>query len=815
MSDQSGTSPRGDDPGIPVGPSGRSGRSSSGRSSSGRSSSGRSSSRRSSSKLSLQGGDPSGAERRNRKRVPTWQVIVVAAIAAMSGIGAVFADLEPTGYRAVDVVWSLLLGAGVVVAGSRSRRWALLVCAGLAAVSASGWITLVGLGALVVAIVAAAGDRRSRILGALVAGLSVQALVRIDDWSWAPVGASAVVAGVALGLVVVSGWRNARRRWRRPVLRAAWISAAVAAVVTAGFGVAVAVSYSDVSSGVAKARDGVAAAGTDERAAAELFRGASADLTGASRFVASPLLLPVRLVPIVAQQQRAVSVATTTARDLASTAAEGAALVERDGLRPVDGRVDTTAVSQLVAPLQAAVDALATATVDLASLSSPWLAAPLTSRLDELESSVVEALPPTELALQGAEVVPAMAGGDGPRRWLMMITTPAESRMLGGFVGNWAVVEAVDGSFDVVEDGGAAELNGQLAVDVRQVDASEEYFQRYGRYSPNIYFQNSSASPDFPSAARVASSFYQQSTGRPVQGVIALDPIALGALVDVGGPVDIPTLGRSFTGGELSQFLLVDLYDFDEPTQDDIFAEAIEGAVDGLTDGALPGPGALADAMGSVAAEGRLVMWSSVPEEESFFANLGIGGALPANEGEDFMFVGLANIAPNKIDTYIEREVTYDVTFNPESGRIVSEATVVLTNTATLDLPPVVIGNDSGLPAGTARALVSLYTPLLMERLEIDGQESGVELQSEGGWRIWSTPVDIPVGGSVTLRWTLAGQLNPGDYAFTWRPQPLVIPPTLQLDARIVGVPLADGGLDRSGLAAEGFTAKVLQVASV
>lgn len=738
-------------------------------------------------------------------------------LAVASGVGAVLADLAPTGYRIVDVGWAFLLGAAVVVAGSRSRRWALLVCAGLAALVATGWLILIGLGALVLAIVAAAGDRRDRVLGAAVAALSVQSLVRIEDWSWAPLGASAVVAGVAMGLVVGSGWRNAGRRWRRPVARVAWVSAAAAVGFTAVFGLAVAVSYSDVTSGVAKARDGVAAAGSDERQAAELFRAASADLSGASRFVASPLLTPVRLVPIVAQQQRAVSVATTTARDLASTAADGAALVERDGLRPVDGRVDTTAVSDLVAPLQEAVDALSTATVELASLSSPWLAAPLADRLGELEVSVDEALPATELALEGAEVVPAMAGGDGPRRWLMMITTPAESRMLGGFVGNWAVIEAVDGSFDVVEDGSASDLNRQQAAAVRQVDASEEYFQRYGRYSPNVYFQNSSASPDFPSAARVASSFYQQSTGRPLDGVVAMDPIALGALVNIGGPVEIPTLGRTFTGDELSQFLLVDLYDYDEETQDDIFAEAIDGAVDGLTDGALPGPGLLADAMGTVAAEGRLVMWSPFADEESFFANLGVDGALPDNDGQDFLFVGLANIAPNKIDTYIERTVSYDVTYNPESGRVLSEATVVLTNTATLDLAPVVVGNDAGLPVGTAYTFVSLYTPLLMERLDVDGQSVGVELQSERGWRIWSVPVQIPIGGSVTLQWTLAGQLDPGTYRFMWRPQPLVIPPTLDLVARLVpftagGTPEGDDGdragneLVRQGVASERFS---------
>jgi hypothetical protein len=735
----------------------------------------------------------------------------VGVLAVASGIGAVLAGLEPTGYRIVDVVWSLLLGAVVVVAGSRSRRWALLACAGLAAVSASGWMIMVGLAALVVAIVASAGDRRARVLGALVTALSVQALVRIDDSLWEFMGASALVAGVAMGVVVASGWRNAGNRWRRPLLRLAWISTGLAVLFVIGFGLAVAVSYSPVTTGVAKARNGVDAAGSDERKAAELFRAASADLTRASRFVASPLLAPVRVVPIVAQQHRAVSAATTTARDLADTAAEGAALVERDGLRPVDGRVDTAAVSELVKPLQSAVDALAAASVDLAALSSPWLVAPLVDRVGELERSVADALPATERALQGAQVLPAMAGGDGPRHWLMMITTPAESRMLGGFVANWAVIEAVDGRFDVVEDGSASDLNRQLAVDVRQVDATEEYLSRYSAYSPNVYFQNSSASPDFPSAARVAASFYQQSTGRPVEGVIALDPIALGSLVNVGGPIDLPALGRSFTGDELSEFLLVDLYNYDEPTQDDIFAEAINALVDGLTTGALPGPGVLASAMGTAAAESRVMMWSPFPEEESFLANLDVDGALPTNVGQDFLFLGLANLAPNKIDTYVERQMFYDVVYNADTGVTESVATVVLTNTATLDLPGVVLGNSSGLPAGTAHTRVSLYTPLFLERFEIDGQQSAVGLNSELGWRAWSASVEIPAGASVTLRWTLAGELDPGNYMLMWRPQPMVIGPTLNLDVRTIQPSSAAGGPDRSelvrrGAAAESFT---------
>jgi hypothetical protein len=744
--------------------------------------------------------------RRARKPKP-WRVRVVVALAACSGVGTLLAGLSPTGSLVGDTLWSVLLGASVVLAGSRARRWSLLTCSGVALATASGWMVPVAIVALSLALVSVFLSRRDRVLDAVVALLSVQALVRID-WPTAPRGASALVAGVAVGVVLLSGWRAASRRWRRRTGRVALVAVAVGVVATVAFGVVGLLTIDDVVDGVSLAQDGVDATRVDEQAAASLFRSASALLDDAASWLDSPLLAPVRLVPVVAQQQRAVAVATTSARDLAATAAEGAALVERDGLRPDDGRIDTAAVRALVPPLQAAVDALASAEADLASLSSPWLVAPIADRLAELEDAVAETLPVSRLALQGAEVTPGMLGADGTRRWLVMVTTPAETRLLGGFVGNWALLEAVDGAIDVVADGGAAEVNRQLAVDERQVDASLEYRRRYSRYRPDDYFQNSSASPDFPSAARVASSFFTQSTGIAIDGVMAMDPFALGALVDLGGTIELPTLGRQFTGAELSAFLVTELYEYDDDVQDEIFADAIDAAVEGLTDGRLPAPGAMADALAPMAAEGRILLWSPVADEESFFTALGASGALPANDGQDFLFVGLANVNPNKIDTYLRREISYRVDYDPSSGSVAAEATLVLTNEATADLPPVVLGNAFGAPVGTARTYVSLYSPLFLNALTVNGEASGVESQQELGWSIWSRRVDVPRGGSVTLRWTLRGVVDAGGYRFTWRPQPLVIPPTLDLEVGSAGA--ASPWLRRDGEAESSFTLDVV-----
>lgn len=748
-----------------------------------------------------------GSQRRHRYRrqVPRWRLVAVAVIAVATAVGVVAVGLEPTGGRVADVVWSVLLAVATVLGGSRARRWALLVCSGLAAVTASGWLLfVVGFAALGLALLDAVIDRRDRVVGALIAGASLQCLVRIDEWSWAPFGTSAAVTAVAVAVVVGSGWANARRRWRRRTLAVAAAVGAIGLLFIAALAVAALVSYPSLRDGVREARAGVEATRNDEREAAARFRDASAELSSALGWVDSPLLVGVRALPVVAQQQRAVVVAATTTRNLAATAAAGAAVVEDDGLRPADGSVDLAAVEALVPPLRQATQSLAVAASDLAEVDSPWLVPPIAGRLGELRTTVDDTLPTSRLALTGAEVVPAMLGADGPRRWLVLISTPAESRLAGGFVGNWAVVEARDGSLEVVEDGSAAELNALVPPGAPPLDVSVPYRLRYGRYTPDRYFQNVTASPDFPTVGAVASAYYLRATGRPVDGVIDVDPIALGAIVDLGGPVRIDALDRTFTGTELAQYLLSDFYLLDDAAQDVVIADAIEAAVDGLTDTTLPGPGAIAGSLGTVVDEGRLQLWSPVPAEEAFFAALGADGALPANTGQDFVFVGVANVAPNKIDTYLGRDVRYTAQWDAATGGVEAVAEVVLTNDAPAGLPPVVIGNSSGLPEGTARTYVSLYTPLLARSLTVDGQPVGVEPQREGGWRTWSTQVLVPAGGQVVLRWELEGAVAPGEYRFTWRPQPLVVPPEFTLEVSVAGDPTV--ALERSGPAPVGFT---------
>jgi Protein of unknown function (DUF4012) len=670
----------------------------------------------------------------------------------------------------------------VPLAASRARRWTLIVLTLGACLGADlGPQLAVAGSALVAAVAMAVLDRRHRVLGALVGAVAIQVLLRLPDLGLH--GASALLTVAATVPVVVSGFLNTRTRWRRFILAGAAIFSGVVVILTLVVCVAAVARRQLVERGIDQALAGLdaARAGDDEQAAT-LFRDAADDLGRAADLFDAPVVRATRAVPVVGQHQLALATGTHAARDLALTAADSAETVELDGLRPVDGRIDLDAVRRVEVPLATAVASLEAAFADLDAAASPWLLPPLADRIGTLRAEMDTALPDARNALAGARLAPAMLGGDGPRTWLVMFTTPAESRLLGGFVGGWAIVSADAGGLTFVDSGPSREVNGGPGAATRHIDSPAEFVTNYDRYAPSEYFQNASASPHFPSSAEVAASFYEQSMGVEIDGVINVDPIALGSIADlVGGIDELPHATGPFDGADLAQLLLVDAYELSDADQEELLDAAVEATFDALTSTTLPGPAQLADALAPRVQEGRLLMWSPDPVEQELLVTLGLDGSLPADDGHDMLLVGIANNSPNKIDVYVDRDITYDVDHDHRTGATSATATATFTNGATLDLPEEVIGNAYGLPPGTAHTYVTIFTALHLDGAQVDGATASVTSHVEQGFQTYSMLVDVPLGGSVTVTWDLTGTLTPGPYDLRHHVQPLVRPPAFEL----------------------------------
>ena len=91
-------------------------------------------------------------------------------------------------------------------------------------------------------------------------------------------------------------------------------------------------------------------------------------------------------------------------------------------------------------------------------------------------------------------------------------------------------------------------------------------------------------------------------------------------------------------------------------------------------------------------------------------------------------------------------------------------------------LPPAIIGsNDQGLPLGTNRMLLSVYSPFPISAASLDGRPVAVETQREFGRLVHTVLIDLPPNSSSALHFELAGFADLSDGYDVHLPlQPLV-----------------------------------------
>jgi hypothetical protein len=112
-----------------------------------------------------------------------------------------------------------------------------------------------------------------------------------------------------------------------------------------------------------------------------------------------------------------------------------------------------------------------------------------------------------------------------------------------------------------------------------------------------------------------------------------------------------------------------------------------------------------------------------------------------------------------------------------------------LENTAPAEgLPDYVIGNEIGLPTGTNRSFVSVYSPFELAASRVGGQPTPVQSEMEAGYHVYSTFVDIPPGGRVEIELDLTGSVEGRDYRLDMPVQPFAT-----ADDVTVTVQTADG----------------------
>jgi Protein of unknown function (DUF4012) len=725
-----------------------------------------------------------------RARTIAYGVAVVGTAAA----AVVLSPADPTGLRHSDMFWSAALVALAATFGATARRWTWFLPAGAAALLAGDGVAVACAAvAIVVAFVSVLRDTRSRARGALVTGLGVLALLRADPIGFH--GLTAILAAAAILPVVASGYAHAGRRVRRRAKRLGLLAGATIGLMAAGAALGLLSVYGDLTTGTQAIDDSIAAArAADDDLAAEQLDQAARALTSVDATLSSWFVSPARSLPVIGPNLGAVSSLAAEARDVAEVTSLAANEADVDALRFVDGRLDPQAVANMERPLAEVKAAVEHMTREVASSRSPWLLGMVAGRIDLLGDRIEEAVPDAQRAYEAVSIGPALLGAEGPQRYLVLFTTPVEARGRFGFPGNYAELVVDDGKLSMPVFGRVSELE-QAGQGTRRTlaDAPDlaEVNARYGRFDIANTWRNLTVIPDFWTLARTAAWLYPQSGGQPIHGLMTVDPSALAALMQLTGPVDAPGVPEPITAENAEQFLLSDqyvLFEQDNEQRLDALDAIAETTFDRLTSADLPGPRALSDLLDPLADGGHIQFVTIDTGTAIPLLRLDTTDLLGPAENVDSVTLTTSNAGGNKIDLFLRRRERYDVRWDPESGAVAATLTVTLENTApTEGWPDYVIGNAVGLPTGTNRSFVSIYSPFALKEARIGGQPAPMQSEVELGRNVYSTFVDIPPGESVEIALDVAGTLEGRRYQLDLPVQPAVTPDELSVSVDVAG----------------------------
>jgi hypothetical protein len=180
------------------------------------------------------------------------------------------------------------------------------------------------------------------------------------------------------------------------------------------------------------------------------------------------------------------------------------------------------------------------------------------------------------------------------------------------------------------------------------------------------------------------------------------------------------------------------------------------------------------------------MVWSADPARQAALEQTPVAGVLPETAAP---YAGLAivNEAGNKLDYYLDRDVTWVRSGCGRAGSVTVTAT--LRNNAPSPLPDwVVARNDTHgktVRRGDHRVLASWYATAgaQMESVSVDGRPAVASIGVERGHPVFVVDLELPRGATRTIVWNLVEPIL-DEKPVTVLHQPLVRPLTVRVDDR-------------------------------
>ena len=503
----------------------------------------------------------------------------------------------------------------------------------------------------------------------------------------------------------------------------------------------------------------------DPDAAQLTFDRLDAHASTAATLTSDPIWRSFELLPFVGPNLTAVrelaAVVSDVSRDAVGPLISVAGVIDVDDFKPADGAIDVQPLIDAQPQVAAANLALVAARDRVKAIDTSATLAPVRGAATELESVVDEAADGVDVLDRAVRLLPPVLGATGARDYVLLFANPAELRATGGIPGALALLHTEGGRIELTQQTSAADFP---FYDEPVLELPPETRSLYGDITGQ-YMQDVNLTPYFPLSAQLAREMWRLEYGIEVDGVLSIDPVALGYLLQATGPITLPT-GDVLTAENAVQTLLVDAYArYENPADQNAFFAAAAATVFSAVAAGNFDPVGLVTALAKAGEERRVFVWSADEGEQAVLAGSTLTGDLPTSTATTTRFGAYLNDATgSKMDVYLDADVSVGQTTCRDDARPMYRVQVALTNTAPGDaavtLPEYVTGGGSfGVTPGNIKTIVSIYGAPDMENLGMtrDGDAIGYQPAMDSTYPVSLIGVELAPGESTILEFDWLG----------------------------------------------------------
>lgn len=404
--------------------------------------------------------------------------------------------------------------------------------------------------------------------------------------------------------------------------------------------------------------------GGDAKQAGIELAAAKRDIGSAESSYRSPFVRVVGSVPVVGYAVHDTGHLLTAADEVARAGTDALTLYEEvKGEHSKLFHNDTVDIAHLKtvdASAATMVDLLTAAERELRSMhAASW--EPKIPHAREKALAQVQTLRATGAAAHKfLSVLPPAVGANGPRTYLLVVLNPAELQGAGGSALNMTTVRFVRGHMTIEQSGATADLTVGNAL-IRWKHVPEDPWL----HGPNN-FGAADRSPDFRTSGAELMRAYAAQFHKQVDGVVALDPIAMQSLMPQIGSFTTPGFGV-ITNDNLAKTVLIDAYvKYPDPAVRRQYNQALlQSLMHRIVGGGhMMGK---AQALAQAAKTGHLQVLMNDPALQEQVTQAHLTPTLPPSSG-DVVGVYTTNTNASKVDVWQQRTVTEDAHVNADGS---------------------------------------------------------------------------------------------------------------------------------------------------